>query len=427
VKDKLWFFGGYQYQRDYDSQPGTDPDFPRKWEADRMFWKINWQITDKIRFMHNYHDDIWVIPVAPDLANPFPTTITFHGHNPTYTIGELTGVVSANTYWEARVSGFIAPADHADDNNPDLTQAYHQDVATGIASGGATLHGAFTQNRLDVNAKLSHYASDWIGSDHDFKFGIQFVHGYSRSFYLYPGGAHFYEYNGEPSYSYSRDPFVYGGQSRSIGVFAEDVVRPNNRLTLSLGARFDSNKAISPDLPAYDNQGNQTGGTVNGLGDLYTWNTISPRLGFNYKLTDDGRTILRGNYGRFTQMIVTGELNYVHPGQSPGTLAFFDPATGGYTDIVSVTDPTANLRVNSNTKSPYTDQFSIGFDRELGRDMGLGMTYAYKKGKNYTGFVDTVGQYGTESLTLDNGQTIETHPILTDPSANIYEFTNPPG
>ena len=30
VKDKLWFFGSYQYQRDYESQAGTDPDFPNK-------------------------------------------------------------------------------------------------------------------------------------------------------------------------------------------------------------------------------------------------------------------------------------------------------------------------------------------------------------------------------------------------------------
>ncbi len=25
VRDRLWFFAGYQYLRDYDSQPGTDP------------------------------------------------------------------------------------------------------------------------------------------------------------------------------------------------------------------------------------------------------------------------------------------------------------------------------------------------------------------------------------------------------------------
>ena len=28
VRERLWFFAGYQYLRDYDSQPGTDPDVP---------------------------------------------------------------------------------------------------------------------------------------------------------------------------------------------------------------------------------------------------------------------------------------------------------------------------------------------------------------------------------------------------------------
>ncbi len=29
LRDRLWFFTGYQYLRDYDSQPGASPQFPR--------------------------------------------------------------------------------------------------------------------------------------------------------------------------------------------------------------------------------------------------------------------------------------------------------------------------------------------------------------------------------------------------------------
>ena len=29
IRDRLWFFAGYQWLRDYDSQPGTDPTLPR--------------------------------------------------------------------------------------------------------------------------------------------------------------------------------------------------------------------------------------------------------------------------------------------------------------------------------------------------------------------------------------------------------------
>ena len=40
----LWFFAGYQHLRDYDSQPGTDPQFPRAYEQDKVFAKVTWRL-----------------------------------------------------------------------------------------------------------------------------------------------------------------------------------------------------------------------------------------------------------------------------------------------------------------------------------------------------------------------------------------------
>ena len=198
---------------------------------------------------------------------------------------------------------------------------------------------------------------------------------------LVSGRCPLYDYAGEPDYGYFREPYTYGGQFKDLGLFAEDVIRPNDRLTLSLGIRFDRNQAISQDIPGRGPTGEELSTDIPGLGDLFTWTNVSPRLGFNFKLTDDGKTLLRGNYGRFVQGMITGELSTVHPGLTPTTLAFFDPETGGYTDIVSVTDPVANLSVNPDTVAPHTDQVSIGFDRELAPDIGIGMTYVYKKGQ----------------------------------------------
>ena len=50
-----------------------------------------------------------------------------------------------------------------------------------------------------------------------------------------------------------------------------------------------------------------------GLGTLYTWNLWSPRLGVTPKLTADGRTMLRGSYGRFSQGVLTGEFSASTP------------------------------------------------------------------------------------------------------------------
>ncbi|MFQ5788841.1 MAG: carboxypeptidase regulatory-like domain-containing protein [Acidobacteriota bacterium] len=116
VKDKAWIYGGYQYLRDYDNQPGTDPRFPRKFEADRIYWKFTWQINENIKFMNTYHDDYWVIPQTPSVASPFDTILTFSGHNPSVTFGNITHVLNDNTFYDVRVSGFYPPSDTGEPN-----------------------------------------------------------------------------------------------------------------------------------------------------------------------------------------------------------------------------------------------------------------------------------------------------------------------
>ena len=52
--------------------------------------------------------------------------------------------------------------------------------------------------------------------------------------------------------------------------------------------------------------------------DLYTWKNFSPRFGFNLKLTADGRTVLKGHWGRYHRAIATGEYaNVIGPNVKP--------------------------------------------------------------------------------------------------------------
>jgi hypothetical protein len=74
VRDRLWFFGGYQYVRDYDSQPGADPQFPRTYEQDKAFGKLTWRLTPGLYLMQSVHLESWVNPPPPTLALPFEAT-----------------------------------------------------------------------------------------------------------------------------------------------------------------------------------------------------------------------------------------------------------------------------------------------------------------------------------------------------------------
>src|SRR5258708_37644774 len=60
VRDRLWFFTGYQYLRDYDSQPGTDPNFPRTYEQNKVFAKFTWRLAPKRQLGPSIHGQLWV-------------------------------------------------------------------------------------------------------------------------------------------------------------------------------------------------------------------------------------------------------------------------------------------------------------------------------------------------------------------------------
>jgi len=423
VKNRAWLYGGYYVQWSFESQPGADPRFPTEDKTDGFFAKLNWQITPGLNLMSSFHYDDWSFPRrTPNQFVPFESTATRAGDSRAVTVARLTHVLSSATFWEARVS-LASHTQGLTPNNGSLTEAPHLDLDTGAWSGGAPFFGDTLEEKTDVRAKLSHYASDFLASDHDFKFGIQFIVGKSEGFYGHPGGAVYLDNAGDPFLARYRDVYSYGGAFNNVGVFAEDTVRVGERLTLNLGLRYDYNKATNPDVPAHDELGNPTG-TVEGRGHLYTWNVLSPRLGFNWKITGDGRTTLRGFYGRFHPGILTTELQAVSPGIGPITLAAYDPATGSYPNVISATDPLRDVQVDPNTSSPHTNQYSIGIDRTLGRDWAVGLSYVRRTGGNFTGWEDVGGVYGRETVTLEDGRPLEVFPLLNDPADRLFLLTN---
>jgi len=91
--------------------------------------------------------------------------------------------------------------------------------------------------------------------------------------------------------------YLYGeGSSRItyrtnyLGVFVHDDWRPNPRLTIGLGLRYD--------LDTNGNNPNLVHPVLTGTRSVDTDN-IQPRLSFTWDATGDGRTMIRGGVGRF--------------------------------------------------------------------------------------------------------------------------------
>jgi hypothetical protein len=72
----------------------------------------------------------------------------------------------------------------------------------------------------------------------------------------------------------------------------------------------------------------------------------------------------------------------------------FESATGDYARLVSVVDNQINLRLDRHTRAPYTDEYSVGLDRDLGQRLAVAIAYVRKDGANFIGWTDIGGQPG---------------------------------
>ena len=358
MQDRLWFFAGYQYLRDYDSQPGADPAFPRKYEQNKVFGKLTWRLTPSLQMMQSFHEEIWVNPTVPTRAVPFIATQRVHAKVPSMTFANITHVLSNSTVWEARVGRFLVFQD-IDPSSGNFETPGHRDSVTGISSVNASQIGGVTFDRITAKALLNRYQQQWLGADHHFRLGTQIERGEHRATNAFPGGVQYVDRNSAPFQSISRDEWTLGGRFNTVAVFASDSIALSERMTAEAGLRFDHSQAVSQDLAGVDAHGKETDGFTEGLGTLYTWNVFSPRLGVTAKLDASGRTVLRANYGRFNQGVLTGELDPIHPGVSSVTTMEYEAATEGYTKFISTVDPNKNLDLNRNTRTPHTDEYLV--------------------------------------------------------------------
>lgn len=424
-RDRIWFFAGYQYLRDYDSQPGADPAFPRTYEQDKVFAKLTWQLKPGLQLLQSYHHEFWSAPERTTFVKPFEAALHQHASVPAITFGHLTQTLNDSTVWDVRVGRFVS-ARVDDPSSGDPTIPGRSDNVTGASSGAPQQIGDITLIRTTAKATLSHYQPGLFAADHQWKIGGQVEIGEHSQAQVIPTGTRFVDSNGQPFQAVSRASAVSGGEFITTSAFASDSLTVRDRITINAGLRFDHSRAISQDVHPRDAAGRETDEIVAGSGTLYTWNVWSPRLGLTARITANGRTILRATYGRFNQGVLTGELAPIHPGMTPIITMAFDASTGAYTRPVSIVD-TSNLRLDPNTRTPRTDEYSIGLDREVSRGLAIALAYVHKDGGNFIAWTDTGGQYERQIRTLADGRTLPVFALVNAPSDRRFLMTNPDG
>ena len=99
--------------------------------------------------------------------------------------------------------------------------------------------------------------------------------------------------------------YLLGNPTQSVnglwtyGAYASDSWRATRRLSLNLGLRFDRYRSFLPEQVHAAGRFNAVAATFPAVDDLNVWNTLAPRIGATFDLSGDGKTMLKGNYGRY--------------------------------------------------------------------------------------------------------------------------------
>jgi hypothetical protein len=364
----------------------------------RFDHQLNANHTWGLRWLHetspqsNQFDESWT-PERADKETDVDWTL----------VGTLSSVIGAT-----KVNTFRVSATHEDVTfgNPEWFENGGRQELLGptlnylnFSTGQSPRHS----RRLDVA-----YASDetfaWFvpgkGGDHDLKFGVQYI--WASLFFQQQGNM-----NGTFTFSHNllfnrADPRTYPerfsirvpGLSQSymkghfISGFAQDRWRMNNRLSLSLGVRYDLEILPLPERnnPKFASEDDYP----------VDKNNFSPRVGFSYAMDSRAHSVLRGGFGVFFQrtpytyldevifqgvlsdsFVVTFPANNADPGPSRGQLPTDSFLVNGPTvnrQLLNAMFPAGATRRNIGTvffdspdrHLPYSRQYSVGYERQLG-------------------------------------------------------------
>jgi outer membrane receptor protein involved in Fe transport len=399
VKDKLWFFTAYEHLRDSFAllRARESAGFS---EFDHYLGKLNFQIrpghqlTGVVNYDKTGQDEGLFPEQAPETAEGTSDKVWTPSLSYTGTVGQKTAV-------EAQYAGFyVVHKCCGAGGGGRVIATRFENLDTGVTTGAPGSWYEYHVAKTSLSAKVSHHAGDFLNAVHDFKFGVQWSDA--------PGSGEYgvndivYTTDFRSGYGYDYTPYAYGGTVKTLGVFVDDSVQVGERLQINAGVRYDNIRTRFTEQPVLDEQGVPTSRTVPGL-DVYKWNTVSPRLGFNLKLTGDGKTVLKTHYGRYYRGGSTGEwVAFASPTRVVALIGDWDFPSSQFVNTEVAFSP-SNAAVDPGIEPARTDQFVVSLERELFGSLNLGATYILKRGRSLSNWRDVGGIYAPFSYVDDVG------------------------
>ena len=309
VRDKAHFFVSFERNtpnngivQSFETRPElnyttTVDNLIRNW-----LWKADWQVAEKHRFAARF---LW--EYSPQFNQVVDSRMTLNAireedDTDMSFISSLDSVLSDNAFNNLRVSYTREDVSFANPgyNNNGKTFAAQRalDVSEdrpSVLDGASDVAQSRINNSYQFDDTFSYYKPGW-GGDHNFRMGFNYSR---RSEWFYNAGTANGQFDFDVDQVWNRNLLVtypefytvrvIGPADQNIpannvyGFFFQDDWNPGHNVTLNLGVRYDR-ESISNDN-----------------------NNIGPRVGITWDPVGDGKTVLRGGWGRFYERFQLGD------------------------------------------------------------------------------------------------------------------------
>lgn len=398
LRDKLWFFSGIEYTFNQQQPFGFDGVTTNK--LPKFLAKLNYKWNENNSLQGFFHRNDPYSTGLDASANVLPEATRTVTSSQSSWNAKWTSLLSSQTSFEGGVGG-IYNHDQPVEDNPDLSG--HLDFGTNIYSVNAISREDFKESRVQLNAVLSHFASDFLQGSHDFRFGVEFERADSTQVDTNNGGWEYWDFFGAPYLRYM-DNFNAEGSNHRLSTYAQDEWNVTDRFSLSLGVRWDHNR-----------------GSVEGT-ELFPSDPVAPRIGFVWNLNKNNQTVIKAHYGDYYDALLTR--NYFFLKSGLGFMNELQQITGDG-QWVSVEARSTNILGNQKLKQPFMRQFTIGLDRVLPKGIPFGAHYIHRKWEN---LLEDIGISTYVPVPFVNPLTGETITVFNRVDPNLTKvFTNPAG
>ncbi len=395
LRDRIFFFASYEYQsRDVSAIPRTgfaSYDVAANNGVTRHYttFRGDAQWGQKHRLFGRTSSYNWEqLNVGVGERNAISNGYSRPSDNRDLSVGD-TWVVSDRMVNEIRV-GF-SKIDNKLVSNSTMPLHTFPSIVIGSPTNSPQWWKEFNSQITDT---LSYFIPAWHG-EHNLKTGFQwFRPDYKGAFpsdVPWGGAYRFSRDPGNPddpstypaptSYSAVLGDPSYAIKNATYGMFFKDDWTVSSRLTLNLGLRYDlETGTVNTDLENPVEPGEKKG----------DYNNFAPRLGFAYDLRGDGRTVVRGGYGRNYDKVLlnisSNERRAILFQFATTTVlnpSYTNPLNGlTFEQIKAQNLPRNMIAIANDYKTPAADQVSIGVAHQFGASYAFQMDYVYSRGFN---------------------------------------------